>query len=179
MLNIFHNRGVHAVNSRVVTLADYRGTPRLRSAIEAFFADKQLSANSRRAYSPSSIRPLLEDLWAGTFPVDQLDCSPGYWMPSPRAVGVGTACHLEHPDHRYPDRSSLTAGVTRWLQHDPVALVVPSAATPRSDQSHPLPRPGKTLVPTRHRACGRRPCGGCCTRPPPGPGKSSPSTSRT
>ena len=36
------------MNSRVVTLADYRGTPRLRSAVEAFFSDKQLSANTRR-----------------------------------------------------------------------------------------------------------------------------------
>ena len=37
MLNIFHNRECSAVNSRVVALADYRGTPRLRSAVEAYF----------------------------------------------------------------------------------------------------------------------------------------------
>ena len=39
------------MNGRVVTLADYRRPPRLRSAIGAFFADKQLSAKTRRAYS--------------------------------------------------------------------------------------------------------------------------------
>ena len=39
------------MNGRVVALADYRGTPRLGSAVEAFFSDKQLSANTRRAYS--------------------------------------------------------------------------------------------------------------------------------
>ena len=40
MLNIICMRGCVAVNSRVVALDDYRGTPRLRSAVEAFFSDK-------------------------------------------------------------------------------------------------------------------------------------------
>ena len=39
------------MNGRVIALSDYRGTPRLRSAMEAFFSDKQFSANTRRAYS--------------------------------------------------------------------------------------------------------------------------------
>ena len=43
------------MNGRVVALADYRGTTRLRSAVEAFFSDKQLSANTRRAYRQAAI----------------------------------------------------------------------------------------------------------------------------
>ena len=39
------------MSGRLVALSDYRGTPRLGSAIEAFFSDKQLSTNTRRACS--------------------------------------------------------------------------------------------------------------------------------
>ena len=49
------------MNSRVVALADYRGTPRLRSAVEAYFADKQLSSNTRRAYR-QALTAVVEDL---------------------------------------------------------------------------------------------------------------------
>ena len=49
------------MNSRVVALADYRGTPRLRSAVEAFFSDKQLSSNTRRAYR-QALSAVVEDL---------------------------------------------------------------------------------------------------------------------
>ena len=59
--------GVHAVNNRVVALADYRGTPRLRSAVETFFSDKQLSANTRRAHSA------VAETLGWDLPVDQLD----------------------------------------------------------------------------------------------------------
>ena len=45
------------MNGRVVALADYRGTPRLRSAVEAFFSDTQLSANTRRGVSGRRSRP--------------------------------------------------------------------------------------------------------------------------
>ena len=63
--------GMCAMNNRVVALADYRGTPRLRSAVEAFFSDKQLSANTRRAYS-QALSAVAETLgW--DLPVDQLD----------------------------------------------------------------------------------------------------------
>ena len=88
------------MNSRVVALADYRGTPRLRSAVEAYFADKQLSANTRRAYR-QALSAVAENLGMGTSPVDQLDSRkvPGCL---PATVGVGAAHHLEHPDHRPP-----------------------------------------------------------------------------
>ena len=59
------------MNGRVVALADYRGTTRLRSAVEAFFSDKQLSANTRRAYR-QALSAVARDLgW--DLPVDQLD----------------------------------------------------------------------------------------------------------
>ena len=55
----------------MVVLDDYRGTPRLRSAVEAFFSDKQLSSNTRRAYS-QALSAVSETLgW--DLPVDQLD----------------------------------------------------------------------------------------------------------
>ena len=53
------------MSSRVVALADYRGTPRLRSAVEAFFSDKQLSANTRRAYR-QALSAVAEDPGLGT-----------------------------------------------------------------------------------------------------------------
>ena len=52
------------MSGRVVTLADYRGTPRLRSAVEAFFSDKQLSSNTRRAYR-QALSAVVEDLGMG------------------------------------------------------------------------------------------------------------------
>ena len=59
------------MNGRVVALADYRGTPRLRSAVEAFFSDKQLSSNTRRAYR-QALSAVAETLgWE--LPVDRLD----------------------------------------------------------------------------------------------------------
>ena len=59
------------MNGQVVALSDYRGTPRLGSAIEAFFSDKQLSTNTRRAYS-QALKPLIGDLgW--DLALDQLD----------------------------------------------------------------------------------------------------------
>jgi len=44
------------VSGRVVALAHYRGIPRLGSAVEAFFSDKQLSVSTRRAYSLETSR---------------------------------------------------------------------------------------------------------------------------
>ena len=85
------------MSGRVVALSDYRGTPRLRAAIEAFFSDKQLSANTRRTYSQA--------LWAiadglgGNSPVDQLD-SRMLLNVFQGALGIGAGNNLEHPDHR-------------------------------------------------------------------------------
>ena len=65
------------MNGRVVAIAGYRGTPRLRSAVEAFFSDKQLSANSRRAYR-QALSAVIETLgW--DLPVDQLDSLKSWW----------------------------------------------------------------------------------------------------
>ena len=59
------------MNGRVVALADYRGTPRLRSAVEAFFSDTQLSANTHRGYR-QALSAVVEGLGLD-LRVDQLD----------------------------------------------------------------------------------------------------------
>ena len=107
------------MNSRVVALVDYRGTPRLRSAIEAFFADKQLSANTRRAYS-QALSAVAETVgW--DLPVNQLDsgrlldafqerwgsAQPATWNTRITAVQSFVA---------YCQRN-------RWLDHAPMELV--------------------------------------------------------
>ena len=140
------------MNSRVVALADYRGTPRLRSAMEAFFSDKQLSANTRRAYR-QALSAVAEDLGVD-LPVDQMD--PRHVLEVFSAtVGVGTARHLEHPDHRPPVlRVLLSTQQVDKPRPDDTGSTPPG--TPRPDQSHPLPRPGKTLVPKRHQTCEKK-----------------------
>ena len=107
------------MNSRVVALADYRGTPRLRSAVEAFFSDKQLSANTRRAYR-QALSAVAESLgWE--LPVDQLDsrrlldafqerwgsAQPATWNARITAI---------HSFISYCQRN-------QWIDHDPMALV--------------------------------------------------------
>ena len=108
------------MNSRVVALADYRGTPRLRSAVEAFFSDKQLSSNTRRAYR-QALSAVAESLgW--DLPVDQLD---------PRHV-------LEAFQEQWGSAKSATWNTritalqsfvsycqrNQWIAHDPMSLVV-------------------------------------------------------
>ena len=107
------------MNSRVVALADYRGTTRLRSAVEAFFSDKQLSANTRRAYR-QALSAVARDLgW--DLPVDQLDArrlldifqrqwgsaQPATWNTRITAIQSFVS---------YCQRNN-------WLQNDPMALV--------------------------------------------------------
>ena len=107
------------MNSRVVTLADYRGTPRLRSAIEAFFSDKQLSVNTRRAYR-QALSAVAESLgWE--LPVDQLDSRrlldafQEQWG-SAQPATWNTRITAVHSFVSYCRRNG-------WLQHDPMALV--------------------------------------------------------
>ena len=107
------------MSGRVVALSDYRGTPRLRAAIEAFFSDKQLSANTRRTYSQA--------LWAiadglgGNSPVDQLDSRmllnvfQERWG-SAQATTWNTRITAVKSFISYCRRNG-------WVQHDPMALV--------------------------------------------------------
>ena len=103
----------------MVALSDYRGTPRLRAAIEAFFNDKQLSANTRRAYS-QALQLLIDDL-GRDLALDDLDprrmldvfqkrwgsAQPATWNTRITAVkSFGSYCRRNG-----------------WLQHDPMALV--------------------------------------------------------
>ena len=134
------------MRGRVVALADYRGTPRLRSAVEAFFSDKQLSSNTRRAYR-QALSAMVEDLGVG-LRVDQLD-SRDVLKVFQRRWGVGAARHLEHPDHRPPVVRVLLSTQPMDRPRPDVTGSTP-AGTPRPDQSHPLPGPGGTLVPPRH-----------------------------
>ncbi len=107
------------MNSRVVSLADYRGTPRLRSAVEAFFSDKQLSANTRRAYR-QALSAMVEDLGLD-LSVDQLD--PRHVLEvfqkrwgSAQPATWNTRITAVHSFISYCQRNG-------WLQHDPMALV--------------------------------------------------------
>ena len=107
------------MTGRVVALSDYRGTPRLRSAVAAFFSDKQLSANTRRAYA-QALQAIAEEL-GRDLPLDQLDsrklldafqerwgsAQPSTWNTRITAV---------HSFISYCRRNG-------WLQHDPMALV--------------------------------------------------------
>ena len=121
------------MNSRVVALADYRGTPRLRSAVEAYFADKQLSSNTRRAYR-QALTAVVEDLGVD-LPVDQLDsrdvldvfqkrwgsAQPATWNTRITALQSFVS---------YCQRN-------RWIGHDPMSLVV-RRREPR-DQTKAIP----------------------------------------
>ena len=121
------------MNSRVVALADYRGTPRLRSAVEAFFSDKQLSSNTRRAYR-QALSAVAETLgWE--LPVDQLDsrrlleafqeqwgsAQPATWNTRITALQSFVS---------YCQRN-------KWIDHNPMALVV-RRREPR-DQTKAIP----------------------------------------
>ena len=123
------------MNSRVVTLADYRGTPRLRSAVEAFFSDKQLSANSRRAYR-QALSAVVEDLGLD-LSVDQLDSRDVLevfqrrWG-SARPATWNTRITALQSFVSYCQRN-------RWIDHDPMSLVV-RRRKPR-DQTKAIPYP--------------------------------------
>ena len=121
------------MNSRVVALADYRGTPRLESAMEAFFSDKQLSANTRRAYSQAL--SAIDEKLGRDLPLDQLDsrllldtfqkrwgsAQPATWNTRITAVKSFLS---------YCRRNG-------WLHHDPMALV--DRRQQRRDQTRAIP----------------------------------------
>ena len=124
---------MRAVNSRVVAIADYRGTPRLQSAVEAFFSDKQLSANSRRGYR-QGLSAVVEDLGLD-LRVDQLD---------PRRLldVFQQRWGLAQPATWNTRITALQSFVSycqrnRWIDHDPMTLVV-RRREPR-DQTRTIP----------------------------------------
>ena len=121
------------MNSRVVSLADYRGTPRLRSAVEAFFSDKQLSSNTRRAYR-QALSAVVEDLGVG-LRVDRLDSRAVLEVFSQR-WGLAQPATW---NSRITAVQSFVSYCQRnqWLQHDPMSLVV-RRREPR-DQTKAIP----------------------------------------
>ena len=121
------------MNSRVVSLADYRGTPRLRSAVEAFFSDKQLSSNTRRAYR-QALSAVVEDLGVG-LRVDRLDSRAVLEVFSQR-WGLAQPATW---NSRITAVQSFVSYCQRnqWLQHDPMSLVV-RRREPR-DQTRAIP----------------------------------------
>ena len=133
MLNIFHKRGCVLLSSRVVALADYRGTPRLRSAVEAFFSDKQFSSNTRRAYR-QALSAVVEDL-GSDLGVDQLDSRrvlevfQQRWG-SARPATWNTRITALQSFLSYCQRN-------KWIDHDPMSLVV-RRRKPR-DQTKAIP----------------------------------------
>ena len=121
------------MNGRVVALADYRGTPRLRSAVEAFFSDKQLSSNTRRAYR-QALSAVAETLgWE--LPVDRLDSRrlleafQKQWGSAQPATWNSRITALQS-FVSYCQRN-------RWIDHDPMSLVV-RRREPR-DQTKAIP----------------------------------------
>ena len=121
------------MNSRVVALADYRGTPRLRLAIEAFFSDKQLSSNTRRAYR-QALSAVVEDLGMD-LPVDQLDPRHVLKVFSQRWGATLPATW----NTRITALQSFVSYCqrNRWIDHDPMSLVV-RRREPR-DQTRAIP----------------------------------------
>ena len=108
------------MNSRVVALADYRGTPRLRSAVEAFFSDKQLSVNTRRAYR-QALSAVVEDLGMD-LGVDQL-CPRHVLEVFQRRWGSAQPATW---NTRITALQSFVSYCQRnkWIDHDPMSLVV-------------------------------------------------------
>ena len=121
------------MNSRVVALADYRGTPRLRSAVEAFFSDKQLSANTRRAYR-QALSAVFEDLGMD-LSVDQMDPRRLLEVFSQRWGSAQPATW----NTRITALQSFVSYCQRnqWIDHDPMTLVV-RRREPR-DQTKAIP----------------------------------------
>ena len=121
------------MSGRVVALSDYRGTPRLRSAVASFFSDKQPSSNTRRAYR-QALSAVAEDLGL-ELRVDQLDsrnllnvfqerwgsAQPSTWNTRITALQSFVS---------YCQRN-------RWMNHDPMSLVV-RRREPR-DQTKAIP----------------------------------------
>ncbi len=107
------------MNGRVVALSDYRGTPRLGSAVEAFFSDKQLSPNSRRAYS-QALHAVGEELgW--DLSLDQLD--------SRKLLDVFQKCWGSAQPATWNTRFTAVRSFVSycqrnvWLQADPMVLI--------------------------------------------------------
>ena len=121
------------MNGRVVALADYRGTPRLRSAVEAFFSDKQLSSNTRRAYR-QAISAVVGDLGLD-LRVDQLDSRNLLNVFQERWESTQPATW----NTRITALQSFVSYCQRnqWLDHDPMSLVV-RRREPR-DQTKAIP----------------------------------------
>ena len=124
---------MHPVNGRVVALADYRGTPRLRSAVEAFFSDKQLSANTCRAYR-QALSAVVEDLGMD-LGVDQLDSRKVLEVFQQRWGSTQPATW----NTRITALQSFVSYCqrNRWIDHDPMSLVV-RRREPR-DQTKAIP----------------------------------------
>ena len=164
------------MNSRVVALADYRGTPRLAVGRRGVFLGQAAVGQHPPSVSAGTVGHH-RGPWRSDLPLDRVGLSQAVLDVFSEMLGGGEACHLEFTRFTavrsfvsYCQRNHLGAGMIPW------SLIVSPAGTPRSDQSHPLPRPGSTLVANGTSTCGRRLCGGCCTKPPPGPGKSWRST---
>ena len=174
MLNIFHNKGMRAVTSRVVALADYRGTPRLRSAVEAFFSDKQLSSNTRRAYR-QALSAVVKDLGLD-LGVDQLDSRQVLEVFSQRWGSAQPATW----NTRITALQSFVSYCqrNRWIDHDPMSLVV-RRREPR-DQTKAIPYQDLEKLWSRRDINLQRknPVEDAVRNQPPGPGKSSLSISR-
>ncbi len=122
----------------MVALADYRVTPRLRSAVEAFFSDKQLSSNTRRAYR-QALSAVVEDLGLDQLdPRRLLDVFQQRWG-SAQPATWNTRITALQSFVSYCQRN-------KWIDHDPMMLVVRR----RNPATRPKRSPTKTWKNTGH-----------------------------
>src|SRR5664279_4677367 len=153
------------------------GAP-LGPAVASFLAERDLAPSSHRVYVFALDR-LLDRLGADTPPLAQV---------SPRALAdfmTATYPHLAPASYNrvVATLASLFAYTTcqGWTSTSPATGL--ERRRPRSDRAaharaRAIPAPELlAFLDTPTTLCGRRPCGGCCTRPPPAPARSSPSTS--
>ena len=112
MLNIFHNRGVQAdEQAGWWHLSDYRGTPRLRSAVARVLLRQATLGQHPPGILRKHSQAIADGVGAGPSLLTNSTlescstCLSG-------AVGICSALYLEHPDHRRPFVLSLTAGAT-------------------------------------------------------------------
>ena len=144
-----------------------RDTSTVQAAADAFLSSpRYASPNTRRGYTG-----VLDRLLAGL----------GASRPLAEVSGEELAGLLEQLWGGGPRRPG-TATAAPWPPGCPGAPpagcpppVLPASAGRRRehhDATRAVPRPaiGRALTVATFR-CGRRPCGGCCTRPPPGPAR--------
>ena len=158
---------------QIAVLSQPEPLPPLSTAVEAFFADKDLAPNTRRTYR-QALDGMTTDL-GGDLPLDELSTTKvrrvldQRWGQATPATWNTRITALQS-FVRYCQRNE-------WLHQNPLAPIE-RRREPR-DQTRAIPYDDlEALWSRRDIGLREKPCGGCCTKPPPAPTKSLLSTSR-